>query len=185
MDTRIIEHAPDVYGKNQFVIACLATKSEVTNCNTLALDTFEVVFRDLPGRINCSQWYLADDRVVVLINELEDHHNTHGESRLLDNAGPFTEYRDYLDNMESAFREQFGPNAKSHLLIFSHYIPCTMSGHNCADVIKNYATCLSNNVYNQTSKRMATKTMRNGDVMVIQLDKCDLQTVHTGPKQLL
>ena len=44
MDTRIIEHAPDVYGKNQFVIACLATESEVTNCNTLALYTFEVVF---------------------------------------------------------------------------------------------------------------------------------------------
>ena len=111
------------------------------------------------------------------MNELEDHYNTHGESRLLDNAGPFTEYRDYLDNMESALREQFGPNAKSHLLIFSHYIPCTMSGHNCADVVKSYATCLSNkvyvgyeSVYNQTSKRMATKTMRDGDVMVIQLD---------------
>ena len=52
-----------------------------------------------------------------------------------------------------------------------------MSGHNCADVIKSYATCLSNrvyvgyeSVYNQTSKRMATKTMRDDDVMVIQLD---------------
>lgn len=130
---------------------------------------------------------MRHDRIVVLLNELHNHHNKHGEARLVDPVGeirdelaierPFHEFEEpvnYLEEMEYAFESTFGEVTNSYLLIFSHYIPCTIYGHNCADVLGEFAQGTRHrmyvgyeNVYQKTDKDKAVEAMKSNGIGII------------------
>ena len=175
-----------VYDRNQFVIACLVSARELRYIDDSALKVFETHIKRL-RRIKCDDGYLLHGRVAILMNELHKHHNKHGEARLLDPFGsirtyldidtPYDEFEepvDYMDELESAFKEEFGTEAKSYLLIFSHYIPCTLDGHQCSEVIGEYANQTSHkvyvgyeDVYKKTDKDDAVHAMKSNGVGIV------------------
>ena len=146
-------------GSCQFIIACLVSARELRNGDDSALKEFTTYITRL-RRINCDDGYLCHGRVAVLKNDSQMQHNSHGEARLLDPCGsirsdqgvdiPYDEFDepvDYMDELESAFKEKFGTEAKSYLLIFSHYIPCTLDRHQCSNIIGEYAKQTTHKVY--------------------------------------
>lgn len=186
-DRMIVKKSPGiVFDKKQFIIVCMATAREIRACDNTALRDFRASVKRL-RKLKCHEGYLQFGRVTVLMNELQHHHNKHGEARLLDPDGgiryeldicdPSDEYQedfDYLDAMEETFVEDFGEDAHQYLLIFSHYIPCTIDGHKCADVIGEFARHSSykmyvgyENVYKGTDKDEAVQAMKDAGVGII------------------
>ncbi|KAH3869770.1 hypothetical protein DPMN_032941 [Dreissena polymorpha] len=41
--------------------------------------------------------------------------------------------------MSNDFVKEFGYNEQAYLMMFSHYVPCTLASHQCASLIGQYA----------------------------------------------
>ncbi|KAH3869761.1 hypothetical protein DPMN_032931 [Dreissena polymorpha] len=41
--------------------------------------------------------------------------------------------------MSNEFFSEFGCNERAYLMMFSHYVPCTLASHQCASLIGQYA----------------------------------------------
>lgn len=139
-------------GRTQFIIARLVTRREIRKFNDTALVDFRCYLENL-NNINFDVGYLLHGRTVFLKNMSQDRYTKHREARLLDPDGDIRDFLDlhrekdefkepiyYLEEMNEEFVKQFGKEARPQLLIFSHYIPCAIGGHCCADVLGKFAS---------------------------------------------
>ncbi|CAC5420345.1 unnamed protein product [Mytilus coruscus] len=97
-------------------------------------------------------YYVLFNRLVLLLNLPVANTSVHGEARLLDfdsqlrqeicNPCNFEHENNanIFQQMEKQFFEEFGDEEKYIICMFSHYIPCTISGHQCAELIQKFST---------------------------------------------
>ena len=80
--------------------------------------------------------------------------------------------------MSNEFVSEFGYNERAYLMMFSHYVPCTLASHQCASLIGQYAAKGEHRVVigyidvfednNEASdERKAKKVMMKKGVLVI------------------
>ncbi|VDI62595.1 Hypothetical predicted protein [Mytilus galloprovincialis] len=170
--------------REQFIISAIVSYKEIACRNT-------EVIREAEGEWECldldslrfDHYSFSFNRLVFILN----HPNPciHGEARLLDPDGktrrqifdrPYQEQigkessNNFLAVMKEQFFKQFGENEKYVLVMFSHYIPCTLPGHMCAELLSEYATRYDEqiligytNVYKETNQNLSFRLMNKSD----------------------
>ncbi|XP_045184869.2 uncharacterized protein LOC123542900 [Mercenaria mercenaria] len=127
---------------NQYVVACIASEEELE-------ERYSTIIEDAgKGSPETTDTYYFSKRLVVILNK----HHWHGEARLLDPTGRLwetvTTEKDKKDDREpfegryfvGKMRENFPAEVwgTPKLVLFSHYIPCTIPRHQCARLIEEY-----------------------------------------------
>lgn len=110
---------------NQYVCAGMFSFREIENWDT-------PVFREAYAKLPYT--YLNEN--VLLFHRLAfifNNTNIHGERRLLqvDSKIRLT--------MEEQFVNDFGKEEDYIICMFSHYVPCTIPGHNCVELVRDFA----------------------------------------------
>ncbi|KAH3829933.1 hypothetical protein DPMN_103164 [Dreissena polymorpha] len=125
--------------------------------------------------------YFMKGRSIYLRNNCN-----HGEARLLDPDGEIRKKNNtsntqtvnddcntFLQDMELSFREQFGDSTRPYLLIYSHYVPCTIPSHFCAGLLKQFVRKTGYNVlvgytdvFFKSNCEKALKTLRESGIQV-------------------
>jgi hypothetical protein len=139
---KFVKHA----NTNQFVIAAICSTSEVTNSDDDFIVKAEKWFASLSTRnFTFNERFLKYKRMVYLLN----YNGIHGESRLLDCTGKrrrnigtnstTTWRRDFLAEIKEEFYQQFDRDENYQLVLYTHYIPCTLPKHKCSKILADYA----------------------------------------------
>ncbi|KAH3737694.1 hypothetical protein DPMN_044287 [Dreissena polymorpha] len=124
--------------------------------------------------------YLRRGRVLYLRNNC-----VHGEGRLLDPDGSTrreiatkpneinTDQNTFLSDMEQSFRNEFGDSTPPQLLVYTHYLPCTLDSHHCAELLRDYVTKTSRNVtvgytevFVKSDQERALQTLKDSGIEV-------------------
>ena len=144
----------DALKKRQFVIAMLASREEITNCDYSAINQFRNILEGLgsSSEFRASQRYFRRRRVCVILNA--PWSDAHGEARLMDPTGEMVsdfvderyfrqnatkhEIQPALPQMMTWFQRTF-PTENPILLIFSFHIPCTIRRFMCSNLIGEFA----------------------------------------------
>lgn len=132
---------------NQFVIAAILSTSEVFNNDDDFLVNAEKWFASVSTKkFTFNERFLKYKRMVYLLN----YKGMHGESRLLDSTGKrrrkiyinstTTWHRDFLAEIKEEFFKEFGRDENYQLVLYTHYIPCTLQNHNCSKIVADYAS---------------------------------------------
>lgn len=127
-------------------------------------------------------------RIVVLQNSKDENAcKWHGEARLLDPTGRLrreihselnnsskwlvkytTDKNKFMDNLKQAYYAKFGTFESCCLLIFSHFVPCTIKLHKCCEVIRKYAeethidiVIAYDEVYKDTNVKMSLRCLQS------------------------
>ncbi|KAL4237971.1 hypothetical protein ACF0H5_002681 [Mactra antiquata] len=137
---------------NQYMVTCLVSSSELKTGDTSFL---EYVLFHISEHVPKIENIFECDRLKFFLNKNHKKGKKcrHTEKILLDpdnripqsenfqaehyTAELFTE-SEHLSSMQEEFRKKFGDNEKSYLLIFSHYVPCTIKHHHCAELLGRY-----------------------------------------------
>ncbi|CAC5370023.1 unnamed protein product [Mytilus coruscus] len=173
---------------NQFVCAAFVSYREMENWDihviTEARD--QLLFPDR-YTINVQDNYVLFNRLVLLLNLQVANTSVHGEARLLDAESKLRQEICNQHNfehennpniflqMEKQFVEEFGDKEKYIICMFSHYIPCTIPRHNCAELLQKYSKkhgkqiILSyDRVFKKTNLKLARKIMKaNNNVFCV------------------
>lgn len=173
--------------RRQFLISVIVSYNEVATRNTNVIRQAEKDWDSLDWNLKYlwkyDQYSVSFDRLVFLLNHPIP--SIHGEARLLDPDGTLrrqicdSSYKSKIDNeptnnflagMKEQFIKEFGENEKFVLVMFSNFIPCTAPGHNCSEILTEYATRYNeqiligyNNVYPDTDQNLSLRLMTKSD----------------------
>ena len=194
----------EALGKQQFVIAMLASQEEIINCDYSAINQFRDILERLGSSsdFRASQRYFRRQRICVILNA--PWSDAHGEARLLDPTGEMVsefvdnrylrqyctknELKPCLEIMAACFKHAF-PTENAILLIFSFHIPCTMSKFMCSNLIGEFASKARDmhivvsyeSVFRRTKKSVALAFMNQENVYVLRIrrgEKPDMPTTN-------
>ena len=182
--------------KRQFVIAMLASREEITNCDYSAINQFRNILEALSSssEFRASQRYFRRRRICVILNA--PWSDAHGEAMLMDPTGEMTsdfiderylrqsctknEVKPFLENMTNCLKVEF-PMENPILLIFSFYIPCTIRQFRCSNLIGEFA--LRNRdiqiivayeaLFRRTKLSLARSFMNQENVYVLRIGRDD------------
>ncbi|CAC5420346.1 unnamed protein product [Mytilus coruscus] len=170
--------------REQFIISAIVSYNEIACRNTEVIREAEGEWESLNSdSLRFDHYSLSFHRLVFILN----NHNPsiHGEARLLDPDGttrrqifdrPYQNKigkessHNFLAVMKEQFFKQFGENEKYVLIMFSHYIPCTLPGHMCAELLSEHSQSCGEqiligytNVYQDTDHNFALRLMNKSD----------------------
>lgn len=173
------------YEMKQFVAAAFVSNEEIKNEDIGIIQEADRRLTNALATKNVSDIYdnysLSFNRLVVLMNTSEP--KRHGEARLLDPSGvirhtiltpPFNsscideEDMNFLQILTEHFVRKF-EHDRFIVCMFSHFIPCTESKHQCARLVDEFAKLnneviiSSENVYYETDHETAWKVMKSND----------------------
>ncbi|KAH3737693.1 hypothetical protein DPMN_044286 [Dreissena polymorpha] len=184
MANSLVQAITEDENKKQFVMACIVSEQELVFKDFSFMENFKkyihVLATEQVDQIPISDGYFMKGRSIYLRNNCN-----HGEARLLDPDGeirreitcnPHTVVDDgnnFLHDMELSFREQFGDSTRPYLLIYSHYVPCTIPLHFCAGLLKQFVKKTGYNVlvgytdvFFQSNREHALSTLRKSGIQV-------------------
>ena len=181
--------------KHQFVIAMLASREEIINCDYSAINQFRNILEGIGSSsgFRASQRYFRRRRICVILNA--PWSDAHGEARLLDPTGEMVsefvdnrylrqyctknELQPCLEKMVACFKHEF-PTENAILLIFSFHIPCTMSKFMCSNLIGEFASKARDmhivvayeSVFRRTKRYLSRAFMNQENVYVLRIRRC-------------
>ncbi|KAH3741868.1 hypothetical protein DPMN_048598 [Dreissena polymorpha] len=184
MANSLVQTITSLENKKQFVMACLVSAQELISNDFSFLENFKQYIQLLATKpvdqIPLSDGYYMKGRSIYLRNN-----GNHGEARLLDPDGELrreitskphkivNECNTFLLDMELSFRKQFGDSMTPYLLIYSHYVPCTIPEHFCAELLKQFVRKTGYNVlvrntdiFCKSNCDNALKTLRESGIRV-------------------
>lgn len=138
---------------NQFVCAAFVSYREMENWDINVITDAREQLR-IFNRFNVNilnNYYVLFNRLVVLFNRQVANTSVHGEARLLDSDSQLRKKIcnqhnfDHENNpnillqMEKQFFEKYKQEENYVICMFSYYIPCTIPGHKCAELIRMYS----------------------------------------------
>lgn len=161
----MIDPEATLYRKNQFIVAVLVTVDEILTENISVLNLFEkhVMTKVTPCFV--SNRVIQHDRCAFVMNASTKYFHEHGECRLFDPGrkilfklidseyeargaeNGFKKRKSYksnpsdqklFHNMNDSFERTFNSRQKAVLLLYSHYIPCTVPFHECAKLLREF-----------------------------------------------
>ncbi|CAG2252086.1 unnamed protein product [Mytilus edulis] len=165
--------------REQFIISAIVSYKEIACRNTDVIREAEEEWECLNSdSLRFDHSSLSFHRLVFILNN--PNTSIHGEARLLDPDGKtrrqiignnlVKESNNFLVVMKKQFCKQFGENEKYVLIMFSHFIPCTLPGHMCAELLSEYATRYDEqiligytNVYKETNHNLSLRLMNKSD----------------------
>ncbi|KAH3735260.1 hypothetical protein DPMN_041724 [Dreissena polymorpha] len=171
--------------KKQFIMACLVSEQELVLKEFAVMENFKQYIHVLATQ-SVDQIPISDGYFMKLPKSIYLRNNcNHGEARLLDPDGEMRrkitsntqavvdECNTFLQDMELSFREQFGDSTRPYLLMYSHYVPCTIAKHFCAGLLKQFVRKTGHNVlvgytdvYCKSNCEKALKTLRESGIKV-------------------
>ncbi|MEW8547089.1 MAG: hypothetical protein AB2693_26540, partial [Candidatus Thiodiazotropha sp.] len=192
----------DMEEKKQFVISMVVSCHEIQNEDFSEMQRFS----GFVERVNrADQRYISYGRITVLLNTPWNY--AHGEARLLDPNGeilksiiedpPFpynrSERINFLSLMFRSFYHAFGADSKPILLLFSYYIPCTIRGYMCSNLISEFAASFTHkmiigyeslNIW--TNEKNAYAVMNKPNIHVVRIPVVNLENdvnINTNTQQ--
>lgn len=177
--------------KKQFVISMVVSCDEIRNEDFSEMQRFCGFIK----RVNrADQRYITHGRITVLLNA--PWNSAHGEARLLDPNGEIlkrilgdptylcsrSEQVNFLSIMFREFYDAFGADSDPILLLYSYYIPCTIHGYMCSNLIREFASNFTHiiiigyeslNIWTNQMNAYASMNKPNIHVIRIQMAKTD------------
>ncbi|CAC5391252.1 unnamed protein product [Mytilus coruscus] len=166
---------------NQFVCAAFVSYREMENWDKKVITEARAQLLLLDRRNeNIEDNYVLFKRLVLLLNLPVANTSVHGEARLLDSDSQLRmeicnrhnfEHENNPNiflQMEKQFVEEFGDHEKYIICMFSHYMPCTIEGHKCAELIQKFSKKHGKQIilsydraFDKTNLKLARKIMKD------------------------
>lgn len=174
--------------KRQFVAAAIVSYREIEMEDLKCISDAEEALERLQitnRKVNINSYYLLFGRVIVILNLPSP--KIHGEARLFDNdwnireqisdsaypPGPVSKLLNgtkLFDKMKYHFYCTFHQGEQYVICVFSFFIPCTVPGHMCAQLLGEFATRENEQlivsyceVHNLTNPKLAWQFLRNNN----------------------
>lgn len=185
---------------DQFVCAAMVSIREIEIFDTKVIEVAKDMLQcQHPSYEQIENKYLIFKRMVVLLNLP----HVHGEARLLDsdskirqNMFPKQNYvqKDSINfwkKMEEHFVNDFGCKEEGVLCIFTHYIPCTIHDHQCAELLRMFTAehrqkiiISFDQVFCDTNRQVALNIMRTSkDIYVVPPEHTKQKSTHITGKR--
>ncbi|CAG2252087.1 unnamed protein product [Mytilus edulis] len=170
--------------REQFIISAIVSYNEIACRNTEVIRQAEGEWESLNSdSLRFDNYSLSFHRLVFILNH--PNPSIHGEARLLDPDGTTRRQifdrsyqkqigkessNNFLAVMKEQFFDKFGKNEKYVIIMFSHYIPCTLPGHMCSELLSEYTTRYDEqlligytNVYQETNQNLSLRLMNKSN----------------------